>query len=215
VSEDPLPQGSHDTPHATSVHVQRAVGGDGDSLSWLVGRFTPLLLAQARYRLGERLRTVLDPDDLVNDVWMRALPHLAGLTPRDGRLTPVLLKFLSTTLLHRVKDLFEKHVQGKPTAAVADGTQADPVAKLALDRSGAVTLAIRGERHRLVHEAIAALSPRDREVLILRGIEQRTNQEVADILDLEENAASARYHRALEHLRQTLPKSVFGELVDA
>lgn len=192
---------------ATSLHVRRAASGDDDSLTWLVSRFTPLLLAQARYRLGERLRAVLDPEDLVNDVWMRALPHLGGLTPRDGRLTPVLLKFLTTTLLHRVKDLFEKHVQGKP--ARGDG---DTLAELTLSRSGAVTVAIRGESHRLVHDAIAALASRDREVLILRGIEQRTNQEVADILDLEEKATSARYQRALEHLRAALPRSVFEDL---
>ena len=89
----------------TSLHVRRAADGDGGSLSWVVSRLSPLLLAQATYRLGSRLRALYEPEDLVNETWAVTLPKLAELPARDGRLTPVLLRFLSTTLLHRIQSL--------------------------------------------------------------------------------------------------------------
>ena len=92
----------------TTIHVQRAKHGDEASLDWVVRRFTPLLLAQARYRLGASLRTHYDPEDLVSEVWAIALPRLPDLTVRDGRATPVLVKFLATTLLFRVNSLMRK-----------------------------------------------------------------------------------------------------------
>src|SRR5262245_40615244 len=55
-------QNSASDPDAvTSIHVQRAKHGDEASLDWIVRRFTPLLLAQARYRLGASLRAHYDP----------------------------------------------------------------------------------------------------------------------------------------------------------
>ena len=75
----------------TTTLVRRAKLGDHESLATLVEKLTPLLLAQARYRLGTS-NTEVDPDDVVQEVWARALPRLPELSDRDGRQTPVLLK---------------------------------------------------------------------------------------------------------------------------
>ena len=69
----------------TSLHVRRAADGDSESLGWVVARLSPLLLAQADYRLGPVLRSLYDPEDLVNDTWIVALPRLPELPARDGR----------------------------------------------------------------------------------------------------------------------------------
>ena len=74
--------------------------------------FRPLLVAQANYRLGRILRDRYDAEDIVHDAWIVALSRLAELRPRDGRYTPVLLKFLSSTIVHRVGNLLKKHVRG-------------------------------------------------------------------------------------------------------
>ena len=39
----------------TTFHVRRAREGDAPSLEWIVNRFAPVLLANARYRLGKGL----------------------------------------------------------------------------------------------------------------------------------------------------------------
>lgn len=193
----------------TSLHARGAVAGDAASTAWLVQRLSPLLLAQAGYRLGRSLRAHCDPADLVQDVWVRALPHLAGLQPQGGRLTPVLLRYLGVTLLHRVRDLMEKHVLGKPGAVPADGSRGPDLAD---DHTGVVRGVLRQERVHAVQDLLATMDARDREVLVLRGIEQRPNAEVAALLGIGADAASMRYTRALARLREVVPADLVDEL---
>ena len=82
----------------TSLHIQKAIGNDRESVAWLISRFTPLLLCQARQRIGPSLRRHCDPDDVVADVWMSVLPSLRDLTPSEGSLTRGLLSFASIAL---------------------------------------------------------------------------------------------------------------------
>jgi RNA polymerase sigma-70 factor (ECF subfamily) len=48
------------------------------------------------------------------------------------------------------------------------------------------------------------MDPIDREVLVLRHFEELTNTEVAEILGIEQKAASIRYVRALRRLKEIL-----------
>lgn len=202
-------------PDPTTIHVGRALAGDIGSLSWLTERLTPLLLAQAEYRLGANLRRHVDPEDLVNDVWLRALPRLRAVQAPDGRMTPALLRYLGSTLLRRVRDLYEKYVAGKPIRIEpGPGEAREAVDLVTQEQSGVITTAVRGERRSIVGAAIDRLDDLDRTVLLLRGIEQRDNEEVAELLGLEPGTASARYRRALQRLRRELPDSVFDDLVE-
>jgi RNA polymerase sigma factor (sigma-70 family) len=198
----------------TSFHVLRAEQGDVASLEWVVRRFSPLLLAQAEFRLGPRLRRLWEPEDLVGEVWAITLPRLGGLARREGRKTPVLLRFLTTTLLNRIIGLVKKEVTGPRGRQVLDGKAEaeDILAGLPSDSSGVVTSAVRRERDGTVTTVLAGLEPEDREIIVLRGIEQNPGATVAVLLGISEAAVSMRYHRALERLRKRLPSSVFEEL---
>jgi RNA polymerase sigma-70 factor (ECF subfamily) len=55
-----------------------------------------------------------------------------------------------------------------------------------------------------VREAMAGLDEDDREVLLMRNYEGLSNQEVAVILEIEPDAASKRYGRALLRLSKVL-----------
>lgn len=192
----------------TTRHVARAREGDVASLEWLVERFSPLLLAQARYRLGPRMASRIPPDDVVQDTWARALPHLATLTPREGRSTPVLLRFLSTTLLRQVNNLLRLRVHAAEEAL----DSSSPLRSLDEETRGPLTRAMHLESRALVLAAIDELAERDRELVVLRAIEQRTNEEVAELLGLAPNTAAQAYRRALQRLRARLPSSVFDEV---
>ena len=52
--------------------------------------------------------------------------------------------------------------------------------------------------------ALEALEPRDREVLVLRYLEQLTSKEIAAVLGSSEAAVKTRHRRALERLRNRL-----------
>jgi RNA polymerase sigma-70 factor (ECF subfamily) len=58
-----------------------------------------------------------------------------------------------------------------------------------------------------LQQALAALEPIDREILALRHFEQLTNVEAAEVLGIRAGAASQRYFRAVERLRELLPSS--------
>ena len=68
----------------------------------------------------------------------------------------------------------------------------------------------RQEKRDLVRAALDRLAPADREVLVLRHLEQLSTREVAAILDVSEPAVRYRHRRALERLAEYL-SDVSGE----
>jgi RNA polymerase sigma factor (sigma-70 family) len=199
----------------TSFHVQRAETGDPVSLEWVVRRFSPVLLAQAKFRLGARLRTLIDPEDLVSEVWAIALRRLAELGTRDGRKTPVLLRFLTTTLLNRVNDLVKTEIKGprgRHRPAPGDAVVSDALAAIPAESKSIISSILSRERDDALTTAIDGLDPLDKQVVFLRGIEQNSGATVARLLDTTEKAVSMRYRRALGRLRVLLPDSIFSEL---
>lgn len=198
----------------TTQFVRRAIDGDLESVEWIVSRFSPVLLSQARHRLGGNLRELYDPEDLVNEVWCITLPRLTDIEARDGRYTPVLVKFLTRTLLLRRNTLVKKHLQGKPLRQSGGSEEDDLLAAIPAEVSGVVTRVVRTESGGELHDAIEKLPEKYREVLVLRGIEQNENQEVAAALGIEPNAVAQRFKRAKDMLREHLPTEL-REMFDA
>lgn len=195
----------------TTLHVRAAVAGDAQGIENLVQRFTPFLLAQARYRLSGAAAAHCEPEDVVQETWAITLPRLTDLRARDGRLTPVLMKFLATTLLRCVTQVLRKHVTRRQRAQGPGNEAHDPLQQLPAETSGVVTrLCRRGEVDAL-RDAIAGLPEDERVVLVLRGIEQHSNGEVARMLGIDDSAVTRRFQRALASLRASFPDS----LVDA
>ena len=67
--------------------------------------------------------------------------------------------------------------------------------------------AMKNESMVLLAQALAGMDPVDREVLALRHFEELSNDEVARILGLKKAAASNRYVRALQRLKEILERS--------
>ncbi len=63
---------------------------------------------------------------------------------------------------------------------------------------------LRNEIRERVREALQRLLPNDREVVILRHLEQLTLREIAAVLGITESAAQSRYRRAIERLHAVL-----------
>jgi RNA polymerase sigma-70 factor, ECF subfamily len=192
----------------TSLHLRKAAANDRESVAWLVSRYTPLLLCQARHRLPPSLRRHCDPDDAVADVWMVVLATLPSLRPAHGSFSLGLLRFASTVMLRRVRDLLEKHVLGKHVSPSDSDSDVD----IPADTRGVVSHVVAEEARGLVWENIQRLSPKDREIIVLRGIEGQTHRDVAVRLGLTPENVMVRYHRALKRLRKLLPGSIFDDL---
>lgn len=197
-----------------SRDIRAAAAGSVESAARVVDRFTPYLLAQADHRVGPRLRRFVDPADVVASVWLIALRRLPEFDPEAGAAARTWLRFLGTILLHHVRDLWEKHLAGKPVAGPGEVPEApgDPFDALAADTTGVVTRAVRAEREAALRSAIAGLDPLDRAVVVLRAIEGQSNDVVAAATGLAPNTVSVRFRRALEKLRSLLPAACLADL---
>jgi RNA polymerase sigma factor (sigma-70 family) len=210
--------GASETPsrgdQLTSLHITRAITNDRESVAWLVSRFTPLLLCQAHQRIAPALRRHCDPDDVVADVWMVVLNTLPSLAPAEDSMTKGLLRFASTVLIRRVRDLLEKHVINKPPTYSLSSPDL-PDAQVTDDTRNVVNHVLAGELKGAVWASINELGREDREVLVLHGIEGRPYKEVGARIGLTPAHSAVRYHRAIKRLREQIPASVFDDMADA
>ncbi len=192
----------------TTLHVRGALCGDANGLRWLIERFSPALHALAAHHLGPRLRASYDPADVVQDVWAAVLPKLSTLELRGPRTTPTVLKYLTTAVVNRIRNLLEKHL----TRQLAGELDEAGLENLEDRASGILTKAGRAENAGRVHRALHELSEGDREIVLLRGIQQLPLAAVAEKLGIAAGTAAVRFHRALKRLQQQLPDSVFADL---
>jgi RNA polymerase sigma-70 factor (ECF subfamily) len=89
-------------------------------------------------------------------------------------------------------------------AARPDDSSLDWAAQFFDQELTPASAAIRQEMERKVQEAIARLAEDDREIILMRYVEQLPNQDVAAALDLTEAAASMRCLRAVRRLQALL-----------
>ncbi|MCA8952897.1 MAG: sigma-70 family RNA polymerase sigma factor [Planctomycetes bacterium] len=197
---------------STTWHAQAACRGEAASIEWIIRRLTPQLLSQARFHL----RGLPDCDgvaeDLTQEVWAVAFLRLAGLEARDGRLTPVLSAFLARTMRHKALNWLRRRATGQRGRLVGPAGESQSASTLAVDTVDAIRRAIALEREDLLARALAALDEADREILILRGLEEHSYGDLADLLGIEAATLRMRYLRARRRLRERLPDSVFEEL---
>lgn len=199
----------------TSIHVRRAREGDAGSVSWVIERFTPALLAQARYRLRRLSAPPCEPEDLVGDVWAVALPRLPEVGAEDRRATPVLVAFLSATLLNLHNNLLRKVIRRAGGHEASGGSSSDDArspSRIPAETAGVVTKAVQHETAGLLDGLLLALPEVDRDIVVLRAIEQTPTKDVAARLGLTGKAVSLRYNRALAKLRDALPRSFLSDL---
>ena len=76
--------------------------------------------------------------------------------------------------------------------------------RFAADVTSPLSRVDRDERHAVLRAAVAALPENDRAIIILRHFDGMGNSACAAALGIEPKAASIRYVRALERLRQKL-----------
>ena len=204
------------TTPATTLHVRQAVGGDGKSLAWIFERFTPLVEAQVRMRLGSSSDRA-EVEDLVSDTWVVTLQKLGDLSPRDGRLAPVLLRFLGTTAVQLCNNHLRRKIKlrARQSAASPASTEVspDPFADVARETLGVVTRVGQSETLDAVRAALDELDEDRRGLLVLRLVEGRSNQEIAEILGEKPNTIAVRYRRALDALRDRVPKELLHDLM--
>jgi RNA polymerase sigma-70 factor, ECF subfamily len=158
----------------------------------------PLVYNVAHRVLGNEA----DAEDVTQEVLLRVLHKLDSFRG-EGRLESWLHRVtVNAALLHRRKSIRRRELEmDVPLATQArenSAAHASPAQQL-LD----------SERRELIERAIARLPETYREVYVLADIEELSNSEIAEILQLRVPAVKSRLHRARAMMREALSGHVW------
>ena len=163
--------------------------GDVDRMGLLFERYHRQLLGFLYHMLGGSRTT---SEDLVQNVFYRMLKYRHTFTG-EGEFR--------TWMYHLARNVLADHVKKNRHAAYHDD-----VAEVADQLSGGC-LADEGLEQAqdvaMLHQALAQLSPDQREVLVLSRFQELKYGEIAVLLNTTEGAVKVRVHRALNELKTT------------
>src|SRR5262249_1591667 len=153
-----------------------------------------------------RLAARIDASDVLQEAYLDAVRQVQGYLRQPQVSLYVWLRGLAH---ERLLNLHRQHLQAQcraaqremPLPAESSGVLAKPLLAPGLSPSQAL---LQEELRDRLQKALAALAPKDQEVLLMRHFEGMANGEVAQALGLSPSAATMRYGRALFRLKQLL-----------
>lgn len=173
----------------------------------------PRIWQIVHFRLNDQIRGRVDPDDVVQEVYLAALKRLKYFI--DGEF-PSLFLWLRLVTGQILSDVHRKHLGTEARSVLRESNSGGRnlwgntsvclsqrfVAHITSPSEAAVKVELVAQ----VLEALESMNEIDREVIALRHFEELTNQEVAMELGIASKAASIRYMRALKRIRGALEK---------
>jgi RNA polymerase sigma-70 factor (ECF subfamily) len=184
--------------------------GDRAGIDAMLMQHRPRLRRMVAARLDPRLASRVDPSDIVQDAFVEAVKQLPGYLAHPA--IP-LYPWLRQLTANRLAAAYQQHLHAQRRSVAREvsidlGLSSASVALLAdrlvSSQSTPSHEVGRQELERQVREALARLPLIDREVLILRFVEQLSAPETAAILGISSEAVGMRRLRALRRLSDEL-----------
>jgi len=186
--------------------MERAIRGEESARHALLGLHRDDLRRMVEARLDRRISMRVDASDVVQDALIDAWRRLDGYL-RDRPLP--FLAWLRQIVGERIVDTHRRHI-----SAQCRGIQREE-RLLEISNESAVVLArrlftndpspskllVRKEFQERLKQALVSLPSKDREILVMRHIEQLGTVQIASALGITEGAVKARLLRALQRLR--------------
>ena len=174
-------------------------------------RLKERLAGIVRFRNDPQLAKRVDVEDILQETWLAASKRVDHfLENEDYSLFVWLRLLLGQTLI----DLQRHHLgtkmrdAGREKSIQSAAFPASASVSIAAQLLGSLTspsqAAVRDEMAKRIESAIDGMDPIDRDVLMMRHFEELTNSEIAEVLGIEQKAASIRYVRAIRRLKETL-----------
>jgi ribosomal-protein-alanine N-acetyltransferase len=171
---------------ATRGMAARAARGDREAFANLYGRVAPALHAWVRLRTTPNFRAKIDPEEVVQETWARALVKLPEIDPRTP-FRPWLFRVARYVLIESSRGVLRSLPEG--------GSSGDPLARLPDSATGAATGVARREALESFLDRAESLDPKDRELVVLRGLEGRPFDEIAQRIKGNASSLNKRWQR--------------------
>lgn len=169
--------------------VKQAQAGDQAAFVALYRQNQPAVYTYIYYRVGEQMTA----EDLTAEVFVRLVDKIHTFKPGNRPI----LAWLYTIAGNLVKDHYRR--KGRATML--------PISETIRSNGHSPThLVEKAQNHRRLVAAMEQLTEDQRQVILLKFVERRSNLETAAILDKTEGAVKALQHRALASLRRALEK---------
>ena len=199
----------------TEELLARARSGDRSAVDQLLARHRGRLRQMVVVRMDERLSARIDPSDVVQE----ALVVAAEKLPAYLRQPPIsFYPWLRRITWERLIDAHRRHIRAgrrsvsrEESLGLSDSSALQLADRLAASGTNPLARLLRDELCARVQAILARLATGDREILLLRHLEQLTSAESAEILGVSEEAAKKRYLRAVQRFRRLLGHETSGE----
>ena len=193
--------------------LQRADRGDRAALDELLDLHRDRLRQMINVRMDSRIAARIDPSDVVQEVLAEAARQLPEYL-RDRPLA--FYPWLRRLAWKKLVGVHRRHLHARRRSVTCEESfqpilSDQSVMELADRFTAAGTNPrsdlMRKELRRRVWDALNRLDHRDREVVILRHLEQLKLKEIAAVLEITEAAVQSRYRRAVERLHRLLTEA--------
>lgn len=196
-------------PSDNTTHLaRRARDGDRPSFGALYERLAPALFAWSSLRIRASMRGRLDPEDVIQEVWMRAREKFAAFDPERMPFRAWVLAVAKNVLHESVRRLRRPDAGTGADLAVS---QADPLHEIP---AAVTSISRRAASDEQIHRFVARvgrLSEDDRMLIIYCGLEGQTCAKTATRLGLSTAAVIKRWQRLRKELDE---KGLPAELLD-
>jgi len=186
--------------------------GDRSVLSELFEIYRERLKVMVRLRMDRRIVGRVSPSDILQETVLEATRRIDAYLEKPNMPFHLWIRFLAGQQLltaHR-RHLGTKRRNAAQEISIFGGTPQASSEYIAAQLVGHLTspsqAVVRDEMAEKLQQALSQMDPIDREILTLRHVEEFSNNEVAQLLELKKSAASNRYVRALQRLRSILSK---------
>jgi RNA polymerase sigma-70 factor, ECF subfamily len=190
----------------TEQLLARLEQGDASALGQLVARHRAYVKRVIDLRMDDGLRGRVDPSDVVQETQMVVTQRIDDFLLRRPTTFRI---WLRRKTLEKLIDLRRRHFAErrsvKRDVRLSDASSLAIVRQLLAGDPGEAMQ--RQELAQQVGVAIRQLSELDREVLLMRHVEELSNTEVAELLEIDPPTARKRHGRAIRRLGERLRES--------
>lgn len=194
-----------------TAEVRRLADRGSAAAAELFEEYRERLRLMVKFRLDDRVLGRIEPDDVLQEASLEVTRRVDDYL-KDPQVPPFVWMRMIT--LQKTIDTHRRHLGADKRNAAQDvrlgphvpwkSTSLSLAAQLVASITSPSEAFLRQESLQRMGDALEELSEQDREILVLRHLEELTNNEAAQVLGLEKSAATKRYIRALKRLREAM-----------
>ena len=180
---------------STTTLVRDFTLGRREAFRALYARVAPRLYVWCSLRLPPGLQSRIEPEDLMQEIWLRCVRSLPRFDRTVAAFRAWLFGIAANTLAESLRRLARR---GRESVLDSASSGFDD---LPAEVTSVVVGAQRRERAQRLVDKSRELSPEERDLLLYRGVECLPHREVGRLLGVSEGAAEQRWSRLLRRLR--------------